>query len=96
VAADLVPTFERLRALFAAYAGRAVVLHDEPTRYYLGTHEVRAKVGYRTLLGGVEIKKAYVSAHLMLCTSIPTWRRRSARTQRADAGEVLLQLQAKR
>lgn len=41
------------------------MLHDEPSRYYLGTHEVRAKDGYRTGFGGIEIKKAYVSAHLM-------------------------------
>ncbi len=44
---------------------RFVVLHDDPSSYYIGTHEVRAKDGYRTGFGGVEIKKAYVSARLM-------------------------------
>ena len=62
---ELTATFDRLRALFAPHAPKCVVLHDEPTRYYLGTHEVRPKDGYRTWFGGVEIKKAYVSAHLV-------------------------------
>lgn len=59
-------------------------MHDEPTRYYLGTHEVRAKDGYRTWFGGVEVKKNYVSAHLipvyvhpaMLETASPDLRKR--------------------
>lgn len=62
---NLVPIFETLRAFYAVHADKCVVLHDDPSRYYIGTHEVRAKDGYRTGFGGVEIKKAYVSAHLM-------------------------------
>jgi hypothetical protein len=62
---DLPETFLRLRALFTPLAPACVVLHDEPHRYYLGTHELRAKDGYRTWFGGVEIKKSYVSAHLI-------------------------------
>ena len=57
--------FERIRALFKAHESRCVVLTDEPDRYYLGTHEIRPKDGYRTQFGGVEVKKNYVSAHLM-------------------------------
>ena len=57
--------FARLRDLYRAHEGCCVVEHDEPGRYYLGTREVREKDGYRTQFGGVEIKKAYVSAHLM-------------------------------
>ena len=57
--------FAELRRIYAVHAKRCVVLHDAPGKYYLGTHEVRAKDGYRTWLGGVEIKKRYVSAHLM-------------------------------
>lgn len=63
--AEFDAVFERLKGFFAAHEAKAVVLHDEPHRYYLGTHEVRAKDGYRTWLGGVEVKKAYVSAHLI-------------------------------
>lgn len=62
---ELAPVFDRIRKSFAAHADKCVVMHDEPARYYLGTHEVRAKDGYRTWFGGVEIKKNYVSAHLI-------------------------------
>ena len=57
--------FDKIRAMFAAHEDRAIVLHDERGRYYLATHEVRAKDGYRTWFGGVEIKKNYVSVHLI-------------------------------
>lgn len=49
--------FARFRAMFARHAPSAVVLRDEADRYYLGTHEVRAKDGYRTGFGGIEIGK---------------------------------------
>lgn len=62
---DLIQIFHTLRALYSAHAEICVVVHDDPTHYYLGSHEVRAKDGYRTGFGGVEIKKNYVSAHLM-------------------------------
>ncbi len=76
--------FGAIRTLFAKHASACVVLHDEPGRYYLGSHEVRAKDGYRTWFGGVEIKKNYVSAHLipvyvhpeLLDTISPVLRRR--------------------
>ncbi len=56
--------FDRIRPMFAAYADAAVPRCDKPGAYYLDTHEVRAKDGYRTVFGGVEIKKNYVSAHV--------------------------------
>ena len=62
---DFGPIFDRIRARFNKHEGRCVLLVDEPDRYYLGTHEIRAKDGYRTQFGGVEVKKNYVSAHLM-------------------------------
>ena len=76
--------FARFRAMFAPHAPSAVVLRDEPGRYYLGTHEVREKDGYRTGFGGTEIGKRYVSVHLipvyvhpeMLATISPALRRR--------------------
>lgn len=62
---DLAAIFRSLRPLFSEHADTCVVLSDDPSRYYLGTYEVREKDGYRTGFGGVEIKKNYVSAHLM-------------------------------
>lgn len=68
---DFAALFERIRAMFRRHEAKAVVLHDEPGRYYLGTHEVRARDGYRTWLGGVEAKKNYVSAHLIPVYAFP-------------------------
>lgn len=62
---SLQAVFDAIRPLYAAHDENCVVLHDTPGKYYLGTHEVRAKDGYRTWFGGVEIKKNYVSAHLI-------------------------------
>jgi hypothetical protein len=56
--------FGRIRPMYAAHAAAAVPKRDEAGVYYLDTHEVREKDGYRTGFGGVEIKKNYVSAHL--------------------------------
>lgn len=64
--------FAALKPLFSRYAERGVVLHDQPGKYDLGSHEARAKDGYRTWLGGVEIKKNYVSVHLMPVYADPT------------------------
>lgn len=57
--------FAALKDIYAPYAGPAIVLRDEPAKFFLGTHEVRAKDGYRTAFGGVDITQKYVSAHLM-------------------------------
>lgn len=65
VAPVLAGVFEMLRPLFSRHADRLVVLQDAPDRYFLGTHEVRARDGYRTGFGGVEIRKSFVSVHLM-------------------------------
>ena len=57
--------FDRLKALYTSHAPAGVLLRDEPGNYSIGTHEVRKKDGYRTWFGGVEIRKNYVSAHVM-------------------------------
>lgn len=57
--------FERLKTAYTPFQTRAHLIADTSTQYLLGTHEVRAKDGYRTAFGGVEIKMRYVSAHLM-------------------------------
>ena len=62
---DLHLVFKAIRPLFGRYAEKCVVIEDKPSRYYLGTHEVREVDGYRTGFGGVEVKKNYVSVHLM-------------------------------
>jgi hypothetical protein len=63
--------FVSLRKTYGRYEKQCVVISDVPGKYYLGTHEVRAKDGYRTWFGGVEIKKNYVSAHLLPVYACP-------------------------
>ncbi|QTD57058.1 hypothetical protein [Parasphingorhabdus cellanae] len=62
---EFIAIFLAVRSLYAAYDKQCVVTHDDKTRYHLGSHEVRERDGYRTDFGGVEIKKNYVSVHLM-------------------------------
>ena len=62
---DFASIFGQLRALFLPHEAKCVKQCDEAGRYFLGTQEVRAKDGYRTAFGGVEVKKNYVSAHVM-------------------------------
>ena len=57
--------FEALRALYLGHQPAGVLLRDEPGNYSLATHGVREKDGYRTWFGGAEIRKNYVSAHVM-------------------------------
>jgi len=57
--------FSRLREIFASHACEAVVTSDTADKYYLSSHEVRVRDGDRTGFGGVEIRKSYVSAHLI-------------------------------
>ncbi len=57
--------FERLKTAYTPFEAQAHLIADTEDRYLLGTKEVRAKDGYRTAFGGVEIKLRYVSAHLM-------------------------------
>lgn len=64
MSAEFDPLFARIRAMFAAHAGAAVLKCDKSGAYYLDTHLVRND-GYRIAFGGVEIKKNYVSAHLL-------------------------------
>ena len=64
MSADFEPIFDRIRAMFAEHEDGAVAKCDQPGSYHLDTHETRAKDGYRTYFGGVEIKPKFVSAHL--------------------------------
>jgi len=65
MAKDFEAVFERLRDIYRPVEPMGIVTHDEAGKYYLTTHGVRARDGYRLSFGGVEINKSYVSAHLM-------------------------------
>ncbi|HEY2152674.1 MAG TPA: hypothetical protein VGH34_17830 [Vicinamibacterales bacterium] len=59
------PTFEALKQLLIPYAKRFAVIVDKPDSYYLSTKESQTKSGSAIWFGGVQIKKDYVSYHLI-------------------------------
>lgn len=61
---DLQAVFAALRPLYAKHQDACILLANDGGRYALNSHEVRAKDGYVTFFGSVEIKKAFVSVHL--------------------------------
>jgi hypothetical protein len=61
---DFVEVFGRLRGIMAEHADALDVVADGPAGYRLNTRHVR-KDGYVVMFGAVEIKKRYVSYHLM-------------------------------
>jgi len=58
-------TFATLRKLLKPYEKQFTVIADEPKRYYLATKTSKTKSGAAIWFGGVEIKKNYVSFHLI-------------------------------
>jgi len=58
-------TFATLRKLFTPYAKTYPPIVDEPGRYFLATKVSKTKSGAPIWFGGVEIKKNYVSFHLI-------------------------------
>jgi hypothetical protein len=61
---DFTEVFQQLRAIPAQHAGGMNVVADGPAAYRLNTRHVR-KDGYVLMFAAVEIKKRYVSYHLM-------------------------------
>jgi len=58
-------TFETLRALLKPYEPRLAVVMDKPRAYYLASNTSKTASGGAIWFGGVEIKKNYVSFHLI-------------------------------
>lgn len=61
---DLAPVFTELRALLAPHAAKLDTKKDTATELYLDTHHIQ-KNKSPLFFGAVQIKKAYVSFHLM-------------------------------
>ena len=58
-------TFNALRALLKPYERQFVVIVDKPGKYYLSTKTSKTVSGAAIWFGGAEIKKNYVSFHLI-------------------------------
>lgn len=67
---DFVEVYRRLREIMAEHAGGLDVVVDGATGYRVNTRHVR-KDGYVPMFGAVEIKKRYVSYHLMPVYMVP-------------------------
>jgi hypothetical protein len=58
-------TFDTLRALLKPYEARLTVVMDKPRAYYLASNTSKTASASAIWFGGVEIKKNYVSFHLI-------------------------------
>ena len=69
--ADFAATFKTLRALLKPYARYFTVVADTPDTYYLATKTGKTVSGAAIWFGGVQIRKNYVSFHLMPVYAAP-------------------------
>ncbi len=67
---DFKQVFQDLKAIMEPFEKDLVVKKDEADNYYLNVHFQRED-GYQGAFGGVEIKKNYVSYHLMPVYAYP-------------------------
>ena len=67
---DFQSVFSSLRTILQKYQAELVLIHDQPEHYYLNLHYTR-KDGYQSFFGSVQIKKNYVSYHLMAVYTHP-------------------------
>jgi hypothetical protein len=62
--ADLNPVFTELRKIMAPYVAKLDAKRDDDTELYLDTHHIQ-KNKKPLFFGAVQVKKAFVSFHLM-------------------------------
>ena len=70
MAEDFQVVFERLKAIMRAYESRLLVVADEAGNYYLNA-PFSEKFKKEIFFGAVQIKKNYVSYHLMSVYAFP-------------------------
>ena len=70
-APDFQPVFEELKKLVEPYAGRVLKPHAKPGDYILIGPPTPRSQGREVWFGGVQIKKNYVSYHLMAVYAFP-------------------------
>jgi hypothetical protein len=64
-------TFATLRAVLAAHAGKLAVQVDSPGNYTVCSRTTTDRIGRPLFLAAVQIKKRYVSFHLMPAYACP-------------------------
>ena len=71
-AAAFKATYKSLYAILKPYEKHFDVVMDKPAAYYLASKTARTKSGAPVWFGGVQIKKNYVSFHLIPVYASPT------------------------
>jgi hypothetical protein len=64
-------TFATLRSLLTPYAKDLLVEVDEPNAYQLSSRTMKDRIGWPLFVAAVQIKKNYVSYHLMPVYAVP-------------------------
>jgi hypothetical protein len=64
-------TFGTLRRILAPYAAQLLVTADTPGNFALSSRTMKDRTGRPLFVAAVQIKKAYVSYHLMPVYSVP-------------------------
>ena len=62
---DFQATFGALRKILAAHAKKLQVQVDAPTDYQLASRTLKDRVGRPLFVAAVQVKKSYVSFHLL-------------------------------
>ena len=86
---DFSQVFQDLKAIIEPFEKELVLKTNESDNYYLDTHHKR-KDGYVEAFGGVQVKKNYVSYHLMPVYAYPELLASPLpRTQKTYAGQIM-------
>lgn len=67
---DFQAVFDQLKAIMKPYEGQLELQHDQPGNYSLLV-QYKREDGYQGWFGGIQIKKNYVSYHLMPVYAYP-------------------------
>jgi hypothetical protein len=65
VAADFADTFAALRGMLETHAGKLLVTADTPTDFMMAVPTKKDRIGRPLFVAGIQIRKRYVSYHLM-------------------------------
>ena len=69
--ADFSETFATLRGMLRQHAARLVVTADTPTNFMVASSSMKDRAGRPLFVAAVQIRKTYVSYHLMPVYAMP-------------------------
>ena len=75
MAADFDHTFAALRTMLQKHGRKLVVTADTPTDFILASAQKKDRAGRPLFVAGVQVRKTYVSYHLMPVYAMPALRK---------------------